>query len=101
MGRSEELYPDYSGIKVEHAENWSALNYHNRTPSPDNSSKPQKQRVNPQPLGPLKNVARPQHETLYDLQKRQKERRDAEELMKAKHEDWRRRNLSNNKIQDF
>lgn len=101
MGRSEELYPDYSGIKVEHAAGFNANDYHNRKGKFGEKPDPKKQRVNPQPLGPLKNVARPQHDTLYDLQKRQKERRDAEDLIKAKHEDWRRRNLSNNKIQDF
>ena len=86
----------YEGLKVDHASNWSARDYHNRTQcdlqdgQQTPSEAPQKARIKPQGLG---NAGR--QTSLYDHQKRQAE------LQNAAQQDWRSRGLTNNKIIDY
>ena len=86
---------EYEGLKVDHANNWSARDYHNRTQCVHQdghqtpSEESQKARIKPQGLG---NAGR--QTTLYDHQKHQAE------LQNAAQQDWRSRGLINNKIID-
>jgi hypothetical protein len=94
---------EYEGLNVSHAEGWSANDYHNRKGlhnkprgsqnSPGDTSKA---RIQPQAMGKLNNVVRPQvkapegkQTNIYDHQ-----------LEQAKAQDWRNRNLTNNTIID-
>ena len=87
---------EYEGLKVDHANNWSARDYHNRTQRnlqdghQTPSEAPQKARIKPQGLG---NAGRPT--TLSAPQKRQAE------LQNAAHRDWRSSGLSNYTIIDY
>lgn len=93
MPRNED-FPEYKGIKAEHANGWSANDYHNR--NGDYNKKPAPKRIKPQPMGQLKNVVRPQVKApeakQTDLHTHQ--------LEQAKMKDWRNRGLSNNEIID-
>ena len=73
---------EYEGLKVEHAADWSARDYHNRQQKPVEPSK--KPRVKPQGLG-----LAGRQTTLYDHQ-----------LEQASKADWRSKGLTNNKIID-
>lgn len=105
MPRNED-FPEYRGIKAEHAGGFNARDYHNRTNQPLNPDKKKKSsgtksrpRVQPQPLRAMRNVVRPpsanispppaKETTLYDHQ-----------LEKAKMKDWRSRGITNNEIID-
>ena len=87
---------EYEGLKVDHASNWSARDYLNRTQCLRQEGHqtafeaPQKARIKPQGLG---NAGR--QTSLYDHQKRQAE------LQNATQQDWRSRGLTNNKIIDY
>ncbi len=94
MPKNEDF--EYEGIRTEHANGWSANNYHQRKGVYSEKKDTSKDRIQPQPLGELKNVVRPQvkapkgkQTNLYDHQ-----------LENAKAKDWRTRGLTNNQIID-
>ena len=101
MPKNEDF--EYEGLSVEHAKGWNANNYHQRQGVYSEKKDTSKDRIQPQPLGELKNVVRPQRDVvtpqvkapegkqtnIYDVQ-----------LENAKAKDWRTRGLTQNKIID-
>ena len=86
-------FPDYKGIRVEHVNDWDALQYH-----APKSTEP-KEYKEPGGFQPVKGMVSPRKRRVHNQPDVSPEFKD--ETTKAAMKDWRNRGLSNNEINDY
>lgn len=95
-------FPDYKGIRVEHVNDWDALQYH--APSGASSAAPKsaepKEDKGPGGFQPVKGMVSPRKRRVHN-QPDGLSPDHHEETAKAAAKEWRERGYSNNEIIDF